>query len=238
MTMAKLVGIVIAVLLIAALGAMSASLFMKAGSLDQQLRTSNQMLLKMKEEVNRAETEKEKLAKENEKLQADTVSYLEINTDLQRAKEEAEGQLIAAREDIAGKEGEIRELSQKFKETDKKLAKTKVLDNGKMAGEKKELADKIKSLEETLKRERGLYHYNLAVAYTEAKLYDDAIDAYNKSLEFSPDNPEAYYNLGLLYQNFRGDPIMAAAYYRKYLELKPFAGDRDEVKALIDTLER
>jgi tetratricopeptide (TPR) repeat protein len=103
--------------------------------------------------------------------------------------------------------------------------------------EKKELEGKIKSLEETLQKERGLYHYNLAVSYAQAKLYDEAIASYEKSLTFNPDNADAHYNLGVLYADFKSDSEKAISHYRKYLELKPDANDKEEVLRLMEKLK-
>jgi tetratricopeptide (TPR) repeat protein len=43
-------------------------------------------------------------------------------------------------------------------------------------------------MENKLKQERVLYHYNLGVAYSQAKFYDEAIDEYEKSLKFNANN--------------------------------------------------
>ena len=49
-------------------------------------------------------------------------------------------------------------------------------------------------------------------------------------MKLNPDNPDAHYNLGLLYENHQKDPIKACLHYRKYLELKPQAEDKEEVE--------
>jgi tetratricopeptide (TPR) repeat protein len=105
-----------------------------------------------------------------------------------------------------------------------------------LEGELGQLRENVKSLEQTLNKERSIYHYNLAVSFTQAELYDDAIEAYEKSLKFNPDNADAYYNLGLLYANIRNNPEKAIEEYRAYLKLKPDAPDRDEVDAWIRQL--
>jgi len=53
-----------------------------------------------------------------------------------------------------------------------------------------------------------------------------------------PDNPEAHYNLGLLYVNFKEYPERAIKHYRRYLELSPDSLDREEVIEWIKILER
>jgi len=227
--------VIIPVVICLALGGLSVSLYLKNNDLNQQIHNSKRMLNKMDEEVKRVDSEKEKLAKDNEKLQVDAVSYIGLNNDLQKDKEDLQEKAKKAREAVAFKEIELKRLNQKFTAMDKKAGKEKDEKNEELNKEKTELAKRIKALEETLKKERGLYHYNLAVAYTEAKLLDEAIEAYKKSLEFDPGNPDAHYNLGLLYEN-KGDPVMAVSYYRKYLELKPNANDKEEVEGWIEKL--
>ena len=208
-------------------------------SLAVRIVNSQAMLKKMQEGLDSAKAEAEQTLQEKEKLQADTISYIGVNTNLQREKEEAEKKLQAALEIIASKEHELEESAKKLKEAGKKLAKRDSAQIGKLEGaqqEKEELLAKANLLEGTLKKERALYNYNLAVAYTQAKLYDDAVDAYNKSLEYNPDNAEAYYNLGLLYENFKGDPDFAIRSYEKYLKLQPKAMDKEEVQGWIARL--
>ena len=209
-------------------------------SLAVQLANSQVMLKKIQENLDSVKAEAEQVRQEKEKLQADAISYIGVNTNLQREKEEVDKKLQAALGIIASKEQELEESAKKLKEAGKKLAKHASAQNGKLEGaqqEKEALAAKVNLLEGTLKKERALYNYNLAVAYTQAKLYDEAVDAYNKSLEYNPDNAEAYYNLGLLYENFKGDPDFAIRCYEKYLKLQPEAMDREEVQGWIDRLK-
>lgn len=108
------------------------------------------------------------------------------------------------------------------------------LEKEKLTGEITVLGNKLGLLEDILGQERALFHYNLGVAYSRAQLYDEAMVAYEKSLKFEADNPEAYYNLGLLHGEVKQDFLMAAFYYRKYLKANPTADDRQEIEQLID----
>ena len=74
------------------------------------------------------------------------------------------------------------------------------------------------------------------MAYTQANLYDEAIEAYEKSLTFDQNNAEAHYNLGLLYDKVKTDPEKAVLHYKKYLELKPDAEDKEEIETWIQQL--
>ena len=214
----------------------SVILFFKNNSLTHQLSQTKQMFTKMREEADRMESEKEKLLVEKEKLQADTVSYIKVNTDLQRKKDNLEAQAEEAEKAIAANESDLEELRQKLKKAGKKIARTKHLNSEGSAEERGELADKIEALEKILNNERGVYHYNLAVAYTQAKLYDEAIEAYKRALDFDSNNADAHYNLGLLYEKSKSDPYTAVFHYGKYIELKPGADDREDVELWIKKL--
>jgi tetratricopeptide (TPR) repeat protein len=219
------------------LGGISTFFYLRSNDLGQQLRQAQQMVQKMHEETRRIDGEKEKINQENEKLQADAISYVALNTDLQKEKDDLRARLKKAQDAITAKEQELKSASQKAKEIDKEMGKEKMVLNAKLTEEKTALEEKMQSLQETLRTERALYHYNLGVAYTEANLYDEAIEAYKRSLEFNPKNAEAHYNLGLLYENFNGDPGLAASHYRRYLELEPDAEDKEEVSGWIRRLK-
>lgn len=234
--MNKKIYLIISAVFMAGLLAASVIFFLKSNTLTAQLENTKKLLTKTNEEMKRFEAEKEKKAKENEKLQADTISYLSLNNDLQKDKEDLLGKLKDAQKIIESKEADLERTNKKIEEIEQKITKAEANIQGKLAKEKKELEGKVKALEETLQKERGLYHYNLAVSYTQAKLYDEAVEAYEKSLTFNPDNADAHYNLGLLYAGYKNDPDKAVLHYRKYLELRPDASDKDDVLALIDKL--
>ena len=104
--------------------------------------------------------------------------------------------------------------------------------------QKKGLENQIGLLEQTLRSEKARYHYNLGSAYAHAKLYDEAVDSYKKSLEFDPNNAEAHYNLGVLFMEVKLDPEKAINHFRKYLELNPKSEDRQGVEEWIQRLKQ
>ena len=218
-------------------------LFSKANNLNSRLAQKDELLQKMQSEMKRLQAEKEKLVKKRDKFQADAVSYIAVNAKLQREKEKLRKGIEDARKAIEVKESQIltdqRQLTDLLKKRSARgqdfnmaIEKAKSLQ-----AEKESLEEGIDSLNSALYKERGLYHYNLGVAYSRAKLYDEAIRAYEKSLDFQPDNADANYNLGLLYNNVKGQPVKAVQYYRKYLELKPDAQDRQEIEDWIGGLK-
>ena len=49
--------------------------------------------------------------------------------------------------------------------------------------------------------------YNLAVAYTKAEDYANAIDAYNEAIKLNPDFPDSYYSMAVCEENLAKDII-------------------------------
>jgi len=221
---------IIFTLAIAALGLLVLIFFMKNQRLSEDLNQSKLLAQKMQEEIRRLEIEQAKAKEESQKFKTDAVSYISLNTELQGKKEAAENKLKVAMALIKKKERELKTYHSKLSQLNDKLVQAKQDVDADITKQKDELQQKVDTLEASLKKERGIYHYNLAVAYTHAKFYDEAIIEYTKSLEFNPDNAEAHYNLGLIYSNARFNQEKTVAHYKKYLELKPDAYDKDEVK--------
>ncbi len=82
--------------------------------------------------------------------------------------------------------------------------------------------------------EKAALYEELGTAYTKAGLFDEAIEAYRKSLSSNPNNADIHYYLGLLYQKSNKDVQMAVLHFKRYLYLKPDAKNRKEVAYLIE----
>ncbi|MFA5115909.1 MAG: tetratricopeptide repeat protein [Candidatus Omnitrophota bacterium] len=214
-----------------------AALLLKSKGLESRLEQANQMAAQMQDELKRVQAEKAKMQKDNDKLHADAVSYLALNSQLQDEKDSLQKRFSEAQRSIENKESDLQKTKKKMEELEKSVDLEKSKVQGKSSEEKAVLEKKIAFLEDSLAKERGLYHYNLGVAYAQAKLYDEAVEAYEKSISYNPDNAEAHYNLAVLYENMKDDPDGAAIQYRIYLELRPDAEDREHVEAIIDKLE-
>jgi len=207
--------------------------------LKSQLSQSKSTLKNSQEETERLQTEKERVAKDNDKLKANALSFVELNTKLQEETDKAQKSQQELEKVIKAREALLKTVKSRFRELEKKVEgdKTKLSLQDKLNEEMDSLKQKIISLDGTLKEERALYHYNLGVAYSQAKFYDEAIEEYEKSLKFSFSNADAHYNLGLLYENIKNDPEKALEHYHKYLEIKPQAVDKEEVESGIKKLE-
>ena len=214
----------------------SVAFFLKSSDLNSQLAQTKQVINNMQDEMKRLQEEKEKATVENERLQADAVSYVAINTKLQTEKDNFQKSTDEARKTIENKEEGLQKQKLILERLEKKIANEAKGKKVQSIKERESLHRKIGILENGIKNERALYHYNLGVAYVKAKFYDEAIDAYEKSLTFGPNNPDAHYNLGLLYGNVKDDRDKAVLHYQKYLELEPDADDKEEVEGWINKL--
>ena len=99
--------------------------------------------------------------------------------------------------------------------------------------ENQTLQEKVDSLEETLKNERSGFYQELGAAYAGSGNFEKAIEAYNRSLQYAPDNTRVYYYLGLLYKHHLDESQKAVDNFKKYLKYNPEAKDKDEVEYFI-----
>ncbi|MDD4954100.1 MAG: tetratricopeptide repeat protein [Candidatus Omnitrophica bacterium] len=204
--------------------------------LKSELQQEKTMARSKQEEMQRLQDEKDKATRDNEKLEQDTISYMALNSRLQEQNEELQKNLEEVRK---AREKGLISLRKKSADLEKALNDREniLAQYNKLSSLTDEQKKKVDALSDSLKKERSLYHYNLGVAYSQAKLYFDAIDEYKKSLEFDPDNADSYYNLGILYENYKQDSEKAIDCYRKYLGLKPDAADKYKVEGWIKKLK-
>ena len=214
-------------------------LFSKTNDFKSQLSQAKNMVKSAQEEMSRLQAEKEKIAKDNDKLKADALSFVELNTKLQAEKDKALKSQQDIEKTIKASEVVLEAVRAKFEGLLKEveLNKAELSKRDELVKQMEYLKKKMISLDATLKKERVLYHYNLGVAYSQAKLYDEAVEEYEKSLQYNSLNADAHYNLGLLFENIKMDPQRAIEHYRKYLEIKPDTADKEEVAGWITKLE-
>ncbi len=231
--------IILAVTGLLCLALLAASIFFtfKNRELNYNLTQSRASAQKMLNDLTALEDEKTKLLRDKEKLQADTISYLALNTKLQEEKDKLQKGVNNSQKIIQTKEGELERMKQRLTKLERVASKELVGKKDKYSAERQKLEKKIIKLENALADQKAVFYYNLAVAYTQAKLYDDAIETYDKSLEIKKDNPDAYYNLGLIYKDVKQDLDRAAENFKAYLALSPDSPDREEVEGWIKKTE-
>jgi len=174
----------------------------------------------------RLQEEKKVLIKEKEDLLKEITSLKNLNLQLEvKAKE-----FYVKAQDTEQMKKEINNLSNTVEHMNQERLTLKK--------ENERLQERIVSLEDTLQNERAMLYQELGTAYTQAKLFDLAIEAYEKSLSFNSRNPDVHYNLGLLYKHSRNNSKKAVYHFKKYLQLNPEAKNREEVKYLIEMLTK
>ena len=88
-----------------------------------------------------------------------------------------------------------------------------------------------------LPRENTTLHYNLGVVYTQKRDFQKAIVEFQKVLEYSPEDAESNYNLGVIYGEYLNDRQKALKYFKKFLTLSPSDADAERVKKYIISWE-
>ncbi|MFH0828470.1 MAG: tetratricopeptide repeat protein [Candidatus Omnitrophota bacterium] len=100
--------------------------------------------------------------------------------------------------------------------------------------EKENLGRLLELTRESYVKQAGSLYYYLGLAYTQAKIYSDALQAYAKSLEYVPNSPEVHCNLGLLYAYQGNNPSKMLYHLREALRLNPQIENREVLKDLIE----
>lgn len=80
-------------------------------------------------------------------------------------------------------------------------------------------------------------HYNLGNFYFRNKEYTKAADEYKKALAYQPTDPDANYNLAVVYDECLNNRLLAIEYYKKYLRLSPGAMDYKKIEERVVDLE-
>ena len=107
-----------------------------------------------------------------------------------------------------------------------------------ITAEKQDLESQLASLKSSYQNQIANLYYYLGLAYTQAKIYKDAIGAYEMSLQLAPENADAHYNLALLCQYQNSDSGNAIRHLRKSFELETQIDKKKKIEALIRTLEK
>jgi tetratricopeptide (TPR) repeat protein len=214
-----------------------AALAFMNGSLKKQLDQTTFLLGKVESSAKQLQQDKDQARKDNEKLQADAMSYIALNNELRKDKELLQARVNDSLQSIDVQKKELVKVQHEI-DLLRKTSTAKSNAERALLKEKEKMLAGIRKLEDSINRERGIYHYNLAVAYAKAMFIPKAVVEYEKSLAYDPNNAEAHFNLGLLYKGQANDAQKALEHFRRYLELKPDAEDAVDVQESIDTLIR
>jgi tetratricopeptide (TPR) repeat protein len=237
------IGLIILFILFLVVAGMAVFSYVENVDLKSRLNSSDEILQHTQKINSDIQQKLKNLESKNEQIRADSVSILNQNTRFQGEIEKLKSDLNKAQSSLEEAETALEESSKELATIKDASRKTKQALEERILLERKALetalADVKKSKEDLANKinmEKAIYHYNLAVAYVKAELYDEAIEEYKKSLTYNDNNPEAYYNLGLLYEGVKNNPEKAIWNYTKYTEQAPEAPDRKEVERWIRDL--
>jgi len=170
----------------------------------------NKKIKEQEKEISRSENNLKKMQKEVDSA-SDQIAKAEATADVLR--------------------NQVKEVKSKYK---KSVTTNKKLEN-KINRLPKEYAEIARENKILLKR-TALMHYNLGVFYSEKKEYTRAIPEFEKAIELNPEDPQAYFNLGLIYAEQFEDRAKAIDRFQKFLMLtKKEDQDVDWVKKYILT---
>jgi len=168
--------------------------------------------------------EKEKLAKELDKLK-------------EEFQEETGGSHQKHTEEMQAVAQKILAINKAY-ERDKKAYRAMVTENKELKSNVVELSETLKTYTEKRTSQEAVFLYNLGVAYAQGGLYDEALDLFNDSLALEADNPDAHYNLALIYETVKMDNNRAITHLKEYIKSVPDAIDRYQLEVKIESLKR
>ena len=91
----------------------------------------------------------------------------------------------------------------------------------------------ISAEREQLRRENGKLHYNLGNLLFKKGDYAAAVYEYQFALKYLPDDPDIFYNLGVIYDYHLRDPQKASMYYGQYIKRQPDSQEASRLKERI-----
>ncbi|MCX5686546.1 MAG: tetratricopeptide repeat protein [Candidatus Omnitrophica bacterium] len=84
--------------------------------------------------------------------------------------------------------------------------------------------------------EKEKLYVELGDAYTKSKLYKSAMNAYENALQANPNNSDAHFKLGLLYEHYLGDTQKAIYHLKRALKTAPSPKKAEEAKYYLNIM--
>ncbi len=218
--------------------------------LKNKLESANQEYLALKKEKGQLQDDITLVKKDKAQLKADLETNLAKITDLNAQLQTKAKELSDKEQEAELTKASLRELKNKLESANQECVALNK-ENAQLQNEiallkkdKEKLQAEAPSLKiadlatnTIYKSEMAKLCRELGTAYTKAKLFDLAIEAYLKSLELNPNDAATHYNLGIVYRHFLKDSQKAAYHLKKYLQLNSKSPNRKEVEYLIKMLE-
>ncbi len=104
--------------------------------------------------------------------------------------------------------------------------------------DKCQVTQELLHTEEKFINEIAKAYQDLGTSYANLKFYKKAIDAYERSLDFIPENFKVRYNLGILYEHALEDSDKALKHLKQVLDTEINAKEREKVEKLIKLIEK
>ena len=165
-------------------------------------------------------------------------------------------QLAAQRQEAAAQRKEAQELTRLLRAMQRELGETQKVhastvdrlktfqkhytdaaaENSTLRRQTKQMPKEVNQMareHQRLLKETADMHYNLGVLLSRNKEYVRAAAEFRKVIELRPDDPDPYYNLGVIYAEHVPDREKALEHFRHYLQLNPQAQDASWVKQYI-----
>ncbi|MDI6774534.1 MAG: tetratricopeptide repeat protein [Verrucomicrobiota bacterium] len=187
-------------------------------------------------QMKRAESEKQKLEEKLAGCRAAEKEHKDLIARLTRRITPMEKEIADLKASLSGKADaaastgvEVETLKIEIEKREDRLRKTE-----RMAALLEQARDKVKRASDTEKRDM---HYNMAVIYAREGRVEEAEREYLNALRIDPNDADAHFNLGILYEEAKADKNRAIQHYKKHLKLNPYGPDADKIKSWLLQLE-
>ena len=226
---------------------------------ESEIEKIKQAQLSLKEDFAKVQNRQRKIIDQNRNFRDDAIKYSEqkkvILEQVRSSVAGFETFRVSATEEIAQLKRSVEALEATKKATEEKLHSVQMLsgeEKDKLTVELYELGLKIEQLRSTeakmvanlnnkdrssMAAETAKLHYNLGNFYFRESSYKNAAAEYRKVIFYRPDDEDANFNLAVVSDDYLDDRPTALFRYKRYLELRPFAVDHNEIRRRILDLE-
>ena len=223
-------------------GEYTAGLERSRRDIDTQLKEFRNLAKQLEKENALYTKDKEMYMKQVEEANQRTAALQEQHLLVQKERDALQRQLKSKHRDQRSQENEVKEqqqlvarYSQTIDELNKSLAEVKE-ENGRLSLLIKGIPEKLSQLEADVNQLRlknaGL-HYNLGVFHTQRQEYTQAVDDFEQTLKYNQNDPNAHYNLGVIYSRYLINESKAVTHFKHYLALSPNDKDAERAKEFI-----
>jgi len=204
----------------------------------------------LKEQLAKLESEHLKAEKARQRFQEENQKATEELAEVKSSEQQYRKTIETLMKHVPDMEREIKDLRVRVEEKDMALgSREKALETLRIELERREhrlikaermaamMARAREDLQVASDKEKRDMHYNMAAVYAKEGRFREAEREYLRALRIDPADADVHYNLGILYDEELDQNRKAAMHYRRYLKLRPHAGDVDMVKDWLMRIE-